>query len=102
MQQSEGDGLQRTAMDLRANLADAQGRCGYLLSLLCATLCQHMMTKSSCSCDLGLPEGRRAPCNRECCSTRLLRATSACVFDGEAAAATMLRPAGASGLSSVS
>ncbi len=31
MQQSERDGLHRTAMDLRANLADAQGRYARLL-----------------------------------------------------------------------
>ena len=34
MQQSERDELQRTAMDLRANLADAQGRYGLLQSAL--------------------------------------------------------------------
>jgi len=34
VEQSERDALQRTTMDLRANLADAQGRCARLLASL--------------------------------------------------------------------
>ena len=63
VQQSERDGLQRTAMDLRANLADAQGRCARLLASVREMLLAHVTTPVAASREIAATHGELA-CHR--------------------------------------